>query len=906
MKRINLTWAKAFVVCATILMLSYSAAHSCICVPDPASPDAYRVYYHNSGIFSNCTKDYDMDFAEFINFISNYGAYMPFNAADPVVADCFTGCSSPDRAHGDVVEEYFRFAYGEFPLHEETANFATWAEMIEAIALSYGRGTAVNLSNGVQDWTAAETQAVEDAYSAEVLLVGSPLTFLHGPESIGDKVLQCFYMDGLGNYCAQPGFVTPNLAAVGVPTNWYTGSRYRIAVTAPVEAMGPSWEEHGSFSTPLLCGAVQHIVDVVASRNVPQGEFIHKVLDYVISSCDRNVDPGSYLRFEGTGYLPSFGPWSYTNGYGVFSAWKAMLYAYGFGALQARDAELNPGQTNPATVFSDDFYLRGDLFVPASQLFRVDSLASVAVDPSVSNPEGPSSLGHYSDLQEIRIAGSMEVETSRQNPASGKMGVNASLTIDDGGECAVESGGTITIGPGQVLRLYAGGTLIIETGGQLIVEEGGTLILDAGGEIIVEDGGSIVNSGQFDHFGALSMQSGAQLIITASGAALLGADVVIPAGALFVTSAGTMITAASSDAGGTGYDASRVEIICHGDFLSLGSSNAPSTFAGQSAGAGQWSGIFLDNATTTGSSIQCANVSDAVTGLHIEGGSGTLLLMNIGVHDCTTGIKVRNREGLSLLGSVVGGSITNCTFGMKIHCEISIDDMKFHNNTAGLWITGSDPVMLMPIYPVVRNCDIYANGFGVYMADSLANCDLGTTTSHGDNDFAGPAPYQLNTYHIWAVDPMFDIYAQYNWWGTKKKQLIEPKIKVWWGNYHMAAYFEPFLLEPPAAATLAPGDEAGDQAAPAAAYLDQNRPNPFNPTTRIAFGLAECCRVQLKVYDVAGRLVRVLADDVLAAGAHERVWDGRDSRGLSVASGVYFYRLSAKDFIQTKKMVLLR
>jgi len=100
------------------------------------------------------------------------------------------------------------------------------------------------------------------------------------------------------------------------------------------------------------------------------------------------------------------------------------------------------------------------------------------------------------------------------------------------------------------------------------------------------------------------------------------------------------------------------------------------------------------------------------------------------------------------------------------------------------------------------------------------------------------------------------------------------------------------------------GEKASD--IPLVSELHDNYPNPFNPTTQIAFGLAECCRVQLKVYDVAGRLVRVLADDVLAAGVHERVWDGRDSRGLSAASGVYFYRLSAKDFIQTKKMVLLR
>jgi flagellar hook assembly protein FlgD len=60
------------------------------------------------------------------------------------------------------------------------------------------------------------------------------------------------------------------------------------------------------------------------------------------------------------------------------------------------------------------------------------------------------------------------------------------------------------------------------------------------------------------------------------------------------------------------------------------------------------------------------------------------------------------------------------------------------------------------------------------------------------------------------------------------------------------------------------------------------------------------------VYDVGGRLVRELAKEVRAAGAHTVTWDARDSNGEPVASGVYFYRLTAGDFSQTKKMVLLK
>lgn len=89
-------------------------------------------------------------------------------------------------------------------------------------------------------------------------------------------------------------------------------------------------------------------------------------------------------------------------------------------------------------------------------------------------------------------------------------------------------------------------------------------------------------------------------------------------------------------------------------------------------------------------------------------------------------------------------------------------------------------------------------------------------------------------------------------------------------------------------------------------YLDPNHPNPFNPTTRIRFGLATPGTVTLRIYDASGRLIRVLEDANLGAGHYERTWDGTDLRGSEVASGVYFYRLTAPSFVETKKMVLLR
>jgi hypothetical protein len=94
--------------------------------------------------------------------------------------------------------------------------------------------------------------------------------------------------------------------------------------------------------------------------------------------------------------------------------------------------------------------------------------------------------------------------------------------------------------------------------------------------------------------------------------------------------------------------------------------------------------------------------------------------------------------------------------------------------------------------------------------------------------------------------------------------------------------------------------------APLASYVAQNYPNPFNPATRIVFGLSEPANISLRIYDAAGRLVRTLAEGSRPAGHYTETWDGRDMRGSAMASGVYFYRIVAGSFAQTKKMILLR
>ncbi len=103
-------------------------------------------------------------------------------------------------------------------------------------------------------------------------------------------------------------------------------------------------------------------------------------------------------------------------------------------------------------------------------------------------------------------------------------------------------------------------------------------------------------------------------------------------------------------------------------------------------------------------------------------------------------------------------------------------------------------------------------------------------------------------------------------------------------------------------------DQVSDEASPGEFSLSDNYPNPFNPETRIRYtvGNRQTRPVSLKVYNVLGRLVKTLVNEPKEPGTYEVVWNGKDESGDQVASGVYFYKLDAQDYSQTKKMVLIR
>lgn len=88
--------------------------------------------------------------------------------------------------------------------------------------------------------------------------------------------------------------------------------------------------------------------------------------------------------------------------------------------------------------------------------------------------------------------------------------------------------------------------------------------------------------------------------------------------------------------------------------------------------------------------------------------------------------------------------------------------------------------------------------------------------------------------------------------------------------------------------------------------LQQNFPNPFNPTTSIAFTIPAAQRVSLKIYDAQSRLVQTLLEATLVAGRHAVTWNGLNQQNEAAASGVYFYILQSGNWREMKKMTLMR
>ena len=100
--------------------------------------------------------------------------------------------------------------------------------------------------------------------------------------------------------------------------------------------------------------------------------------------------------------------------------------------------------------------------------------------------------------------------------------------------------------------------------------------------------------------------------------------------------------------------------------------------------------------------------------------------------------------------------------------------------------------------------------------------------------------------------------------------------------------------------------QGSDEVRPSQFSLSQNYPNPFNPITNFQFTLPKSVHVKIDIFNIVGQKVKTLMDQDMKPGVYQVDWDGKDERGNSVSTGVYFYKVQAGDFSDMKKMVLLK
>lgn len=173
----------------------------------------------------------------------------------------------------------------------------------------------------------------------------------------------------------------------------------------------------------------------------------------------------------------------------------------------------------------------------------------------------------------------------------------------------------------------------------------------------------------------------------------------------------------------------------------------------------------------------------------------------------------------------------------------------------------------------------------------------GDPVAVGEGAVSTPARYFRDSGVTPAVDYWYAVTAyddgSQNW--ARPGKALESGRWWTWTGYSVAGVTGP--------STVATGVAA---AVPGKFALEQNVPNPFNPSTTIRFSVPTAEQVTLSIYAPNGQLVRTLVDGTVQAGVHELVWNGVDQTGRPAASGVYVYRLNGEQRTITKRMVLVR
>ena len=156
----------------------------------------------------------------------------------------------------------------------------------------------------------------------------------------------------------------------------------------------------------------------------------------------------------------------------------------------------------------------------------------------------------------------------------------------------------------------------------------------------------------------------------------------------------------------------------------------------------------------------------------------------------------------------------------------------------------------------------------------------------------------VTSYHVYRDD---ELIAE-----VTETEYLDTDVPVGTYTYYATAIYNEEYESSPSNQVTIDHTDANETVVPAVTALKGNYPNPFNPETTISFSLKEANHVVLEIYDIKGKKVRTLVNDYLSASEHEIVWDGKNESRQTAASGVYFYRMSTKDYSEVRKMIILK
>ena len=419
---------------------------------------------------------------------------------------------------------------------------------------------------------------------------------------------------------------------------------------------------------------------------------------------------------------------------------------------------------------------------------------------------------------------------------------------------------------------------------------------------------------------------------TWSNEIVLVGDVEVISGVTLTIQPGTRIfLRPNTDVYETGWDAQKIEIVIKqgGSLTANGTLSDPITFQSSlnidsydSPGKDDWGGIRNEGGTLT---LQHCVISDAEVGVEVTsyqgkttisetdlsanhfgmkvhaGASATQLeLTNIGLYQSRKGIVA----GLYGTGHV---QLTNATIADNYQGVGFVEDgdspsMQLKNtivafNENGIYTAGtnfSSPTLTL------QYCDVFgapasgADFQGVYTAMPTTSGNIGNVSV--DPKFVAHTDSLNYDYHLQASSPLIDA------GDPTMKEADNSTINM--GRYGGTTEYTSVSSGDGTSSTKPTVLKTEDT--PLVFSLSQNAPNPFNPETIISYSLPQSEQVKLVIYNVLGQEIRTLVNAFKPAGRYRVVWNSKDDFGRSVSSGVYFYQITAGEFLNTRKMLILK